>query len=582
MLELLIENGTVIDGTGDAGTKANVGIENGRIVYVGPDQPEAEKVIDAAGKYVTPGFVDVHTHYDAQVMWDPNLDPHPRHGFTSIVLGNCGFSLAPITPETAEYLVPMLSKVEAIPLETLRAGVDINWSTTAEMFDRVDGHVTPNIAFGTGHSALRTLVMGERAHTEKATPEDIEKMQALLRESLEAGSVSFSSSHADTHRDHKGDPVPSLIADREELLALASQVKDYEGTHLGFVSSVGIMTDETKALVADMSLAGQRTVNWPLFVPGQLPEELAENQLSTADFARERGAEVRVQCSSQPQDVRINFKTGLGYDTYPGVFKELYHLPLEARMERMKEPETRKQMQVALDEVAQSANPVGIFAKLELFTVDASSHPDNAAFVGRKVVDIAAEQGCSVLDVCLDIAIRDDLKTTFLVANFPEHTKEGWALIARSLADDRTLWAATDGGAHVDVLFGASHATSFLSNAVRDHQVMPIEQAIHLFTQVPAEYVGVRDRGVIREGACADLLVIDLDRLETCPLEVKSDLPGGGMRLYADARGYDYVLVNGVPVVDHDAYTGAQPGIVLRRGRDTYTATIPAARQNAA
>jgi len=304
--------------------------------------------------------------------------------------------------------------------------------------------------------------------------------------------------------------------------------------------------------------------------------------LSTADFARERGAEVRVQCSSQPQDVRINFKTGLGYDTYPGIFQELYHLPVEARVERMKEPQTREQMRAVLEEVAASANPVGIFAKIDLFTVDAASHPDNAAFVGRKVVDIARELGCSVLDVCLDIAIRDDLKTTFLIANFPEHTKEGWALIAKSLADDRTLWAATDGGAHVDVLFGASHATSFLSQAVREHQVMSIEQAIHLFTQVPAEYIGLRNRGVIQEGACADLLVIDLERMETCPLEVKSDLPGGGMRLFADARGYDYVLVNGVPVVEHDAYTGAQPGIVLRSGRDTYTARIPAVTQGTA
>lgn len=582
MLDLLIRNGTVIDGTGKAGTEANIGIENGRIAYLGPDQPEAEQVIDAAGRYVTPGFVDVHTHYDAQVMWDPNLDPHPRHGFTSIVLGNCGFGLAPINSETAAYLVPMLSKVEAIPLETLRAGVDIDWSSMAEMLDRVEGHVAPNIAFGTGHSALRTMVMGERALTDKASPEELAKMQALLRESLEAGSISFSSSHADTHRDHNGDPVPSLIADREELLALASQVRNYEGTHLGFVSSVGIMTEETKALVADFALAGQRTVNWPLFVPGQLPDELAEVQLSTADYARARGAEVRVQCSSQPQDVRINFKTGLGYDTYPGVFSELYKLPVPARIERMKEPETRQHMRVVLDEVAASANPVGIFAKLELFTVDVASHPDNAEFVGRKVVDIAEELGCSVLDACLDIAIRDELTTTFLVANFPEHTKEGWGLIARSLADDRTLWAATDGGAHCDVLFGASHATSFLSNAVRDHGVMPLEQAIHLFSQVPAEYIGVRDRGVIREGAHADVLVIDLDRLQTCPLEVRSDLPGNGMRLYADARGYDYVLVNGVPVVDHDEYTGAQPGTVLRRGRDTYTAAIPAARREVA
>ena len=576
MLDLLIENGTVVDGTGEAPTVANIGIEDGRITYVGSDRLEASKVLDAKGKYVTPGFIDVHTHYDAQVMWDPNLDPHPKHGFTTIVLGNCGFSLAPATPETAEYLIPMLSKVEAIPLDTLEEGVKIDWSSMAEMFEKVDGKVAPNIGFGTGHSALRTMVMGERAHTEKATPEDIREMQSLLRDSLEAGSISFSSSHADTHRDHRGDPVPSIIADREELLALASQVKDYEGTHLGFVSSVNIMTDETKALLADISLAGERTVNWPLFVPGQLPDELAEVQLSTADFARERGAEVRVQCSSQPQDVRINFKTGLGYDTYPGVFQELYHLPVPERSERMKEKETREQMQEVLDEVAQSTNPVGIFAKLELFTVDAVSHPDNERYLGRKVVDIAEEEDCTPLDVCLDIAIRDELKTTFLVAQFPQHTKEGWELIAKILDDDRTIWGATDGGAHVDVLFGGSHATKFLSEAVRDHEVMPLERAIHLFTQVPAEYVGIRDRGLIREGAHADLLVIDLDRLETGSLEVRADLPADGMRLYADATGYDYVIVNGLPIVDHDQYTGELPGTVLRRGRDTYTAKIPA------
>lgn len=575
MLDVLIANGVVVDGSGFAPRQANVGIQGDRIVYIGDEHPPAAETIDASGRYVTPGFVDVHTHYDAQVMWDPRLTPQTKHGFTTVLAGNCGFSLAPVSPQSVEYVLPMLSQVESMPLATLKEAAEPRWETTAQMYERLDRGLGCNIGFATGHSTIRSLVMGDRAVGEAASKEDIAAMKGLLKQALDEGSIGFTSSTSTAHRDHRGQRVPSGWASREELLELASVVEPYEGTFLNLVASVRNLTPEEKELLADFSVAGNRTVSWPLLLPGSLDAETLESQMNTADVARGKGGEVRSLCNSSPLESRVHFN-GFGYDDFPGLWGELYKLPTAERVERFKDRAAREELRRIAAEVAKSSEQVAGLARFENFRLEAATHPDNQPLIGRRVVDIAAERGTTAFDVCLDISILDQLTAIFRTRPPNNYGEAEWRALAKVLLDDRILWGGTDGGAHVDFLESYSHGTRFLAGAVRDHRVMPIERAINLFTKVPAEFVGLKDRGEIREGAYADILVIDLDRIAITPVEVRSDLPAQGKRIYTDAVGFDHILVNGKETVRNDAYTDSLPGVVLRAGEHTYTARVGA------
>ncbi|MEC3909502.1 amidohydrolase family protein [Sphingobium sp. CR2-8] len=570
MYDLVIRGARIIDGTNKPAFEANLAVKNGRIAYVGTDDVDGEQVIEARGRYLTPGFVDTHTHYDAQVTWDPWLRPHSMHGVTSYVCGNCGFGLSPVSKDSLKYLVPMLAKVEGIPYKSLVQGARINWESTAEMFEQLTGNVGVNVGFMVGHSTLRVNAMRERAQDSESTRADIDAMKAQLRQSLDEGALGFSSSHIETHVDHDGEEVPSLHSPHEELLELMSVVKDYEGTMTGYVLT-GMKPDaQQMRRMAEVSLASGRPYAWPLLIPGLHAPDMMDAKMACTDVAREMGAELRVQAPSCPVGVYINFKNGLGFDMFPGVWKDVYRKDHAGRVAAFADPVMRQQLEEDAKKLPEGAN--GQYrAKFDNYLVQGVKAAENEKYVGRMMGEIGKEEGRTAFQAIMDMIVKDDLQTVF-VPNDPDADELAiWKDIVRCMRDSRTIWGGDDGGAHLDVLEAYSHGTRFIQYAVKEHGLMPIEEAVHYFTQSPAQFMGLKDRGVIAVGKYADLNIIDFERVAVQPVEFRSDFPADGERLYTGAEGFDYVIVNGVPIIAEGNYTWAKPGKILKAREDTYT-----------
>jgi N-acyl-D-aspartate/D-glutamate deacylase len=565
MLDLAIRGATVIDGTGEPGRRADVGIRGGRVAAVGELTESARRTIDAAGRVVSPGFVDIHTHYDAQVFWDPALTPSPLHGVTSVVGGNCGFSIAPLRAEAADYLMRMLARVEGMPLESLAQGVPWDWTSFGDYLDRLEGRVAINAGFLVGHSPLRRVVMGERAVGEAARPDDLAAMTTLLRQSLAEGGLGFSSSWAATHNDGDGKPVPSRSATGEELVALAGVLRDAPGTSLEFIPGVGRFTDEQIQLMTDMCLAAERPLNWNMLVVISYAPKAHEALLAASDHAAARGARVVALTLPQVVTLRLNFVSAFLFDSLPG-WGEVVTLPLPERRKALADPAVRAR----LAEGARNAGVMGFVTRWEHYLVEETWSAENARWRGKTVGDVAKERGVDPLDALLDLALADDLRTTFKPA-LGGDDEASWKLRAEVWRDPRTMIGASDAGAHLDMIDTFTLSTSLLGPAVRDRGLLELETAIHQITDRPARLYGLRERGRIQQGWHADLVVFDPATVGPGAIHTRRDLPGGAARLFAEADGIDHVFVNGVEVVFGRTLTGAQPGTVLRSGRDTTT-----------
>lgn len=571
--DLLIRGGEIIDGTGAPRYVANLAVKDGRISYIGDEVVDAAESIDATGKQVTPGFIDTHTHYDAQIVWDPWIRPQSQHGFTTVICGNCGFTLAPVTDYSLKYLVPMLAKVEGIPLESLIEGAPINWRTTGEMLNQLEGKVGVNVGFMTGHSTLRANVMQDRSRTDEATRDDIEAMKALLRASLEQGSLGFSSSHIESHMDHEAIGVPSRHASRDELLELMSVVKDYEGTITGYVLTGRNPTDEDKQFMAEVSLASGRIYSWPLLTFGLVPHDVLVNKMSATDVARDMGAEFRVQAPSCPINNYTNLKSGLGFDQFPGRWNEVYRNDHAGRIAAFSDPDLRPVLEADALKIPRGDNSE-FMAKWATYEVQSVKAEENKQYIGKLIGDIAKEQGKTPFNALMDIVVADNLETIILPTDHTADERTLWQQIVDCMRDNRTIWGGDDGGAHLDQLEAYSHGTRFIEKAVREYGMMPLEEAIHHFTEVPARFVGLKDRGTLTEGNYADIVILDETRVAPDRVEMRADFPAGGERLYTGAQGYDYVIVNGVPIIADGAYTMKTPGTVMRAREHTYTVDI--------
>ncbi|MEX1217209.1 MAG: amidohydrolase family protein [Acidimicrobiales bacterium] len=572
MLDLLIRGGSVIDGTGRERYRADVGVRNGRIVAIGDITEQAAKTIDAEGRVVTPGFIDLHTHYDPQVMWDPAATPSSLHGVTSVFGGNCGFSIAPVTPEAAEYLIPMLARVEGMPVKSLEAGLDLMWDGFGSWLNRLDGNLAVNAGFMVGHSALRRVVMGEDAVGHEATPEQISAMVALLHRSIEEGGMGFSSTASNSHSDHQGNPVPSRWASRDEFLALSSATGQHAGTSLEFIASAsGFFTEDEMNLMADMSVAAQRTLNWNVMVVSSDPTAAAgrENKLSASDVAAAKGGRVVGLCLPEPMRMRLCFASGFVLDMLPGI-KEVIHFPLPDRKAALADPAIRANIAAGLAKLPPQ-NSLGAVADYRIIDV---SKNELEKYVGRLVSDIANEKGIAPLDAMLDIVVADDLHTG-LEPRFIGTDDASWAERVRLLeSDPRVIAGGSDAGAHLDMMKTFACHTGFFAEAVRNRQLMSLERAVQLFTDAPASFYGVRDRGRIAEGWFADLVILDPDTVGPGVVVPRQDLPADGWRLYSEATGIDATIVNGIEIVREGKVTGDTPGTTLRSGRDTKTVAI--------
>lgn len=566
MLDCIIRNGTVIDGTGGPARQADVAIKDGRIVKVGRvEESDAAQIIDATGKMVTPGFIDVHTHYDAQAFWDQTLSPSPLHGITTVIAGNCGFTIAPLAPEHGDYMMRLLARVEGMPLESLQQGVPWNWSSYGEWLDQLDGTLAVNAGFMVGHSAIRRHVMGLRSVGNEATPEELAAMQALLADGIEAGGLGFSSSWATTHNDPNGQPVPSRHASEEEMVALASVCGRYDGTSLEFIPAVGRFKPEAIDLITRMSAAAQRTLNWNLIAPSTSPQQLAimDNNLGAYEYAQARGGRIIALTVPCAIESRLNFETGFVLDALNG-WREPMSLSVAEKIKLLSDPAARAE----LNELAQGPSPMRGVAKWHNLTVGDVVSEENQQYVGRTIGEIAEAQGRATFDTLCDIVVADELRTGLLQPT-RGNDDETWELRVKVWRDERTLLGGTDAGAHLDLLATFNATSAMLGNAVRERNLLSWEEAVQYITDAPAQMYGIKDRGRLAEGYYADVNVIDPKTVGARPTYPRYDLPGGAWRLYGEADGFEHVLVNGAEIVRHGEFTDARPGTLLRSGRDT-------------
>lgn len=570
MLDVKIENATIIDGSGAPAYPGAIGIRGGRIVELGAVTERAHRTLDAGGQVASPGIIDIHTHYDAQVFWDPTLSPSCFHGVTTVFAGMCGFSIAPLDPAAADYLLPMLARVEGMPRQSLEQGVPWDWRSFGDYLGRVSGRVGLNIGFMAGHSAIRRVVMGERAVGDKASADEIGRMKDLLDTCLREGAMGFSSTVSPTHNDADGNPVPSRHASREELLELAAVCSGHPGTALELLPGLDFDA-ATLELLTDFSLAGERPVNWNLLtVTGTAPEDLAriDRQLSASDHARTRGAEVIALALPHVITIRINFESGFVLDSIPG-WAELFRMPPDERVRKLQDTSYRRRLEQQAAGYRSSVSPSRAATMRIVETFSEANRP----FQGRTVGEVAAQLGKASFDTMLDLAIADDLRTSFMPAPMGAD-RAAYELRARLWRDERTLVGGSDAGAHLDMIDSFAYSTQLLQIGVREHQLISLEEAIRQLTSRPGALMGLRDRGLLRPGYHGDIMVFDPDSVACGEVYTRRDLPAEGGRLYMDAIGISHVMVNGEFIVEEGRHTGQLPGRVLRSGRDTETVPI--------
>ena len=571
MLDTVIRGGTVVDGTGTAPVVADVGIRDGRIVAIGAVDEDAAREIDATGCVVAPGFVDPHTHYDAQLMWDPAASPSSVHGVTTVIGGNCGFTLAPLRNGDADYLRRMMARVEGMSLAALEQGVNWTWESFGEFLDRFEGAIAVNAGFLVGHCAIRRYVMGSDAIGSDATEVQIETMRAELGRALDSGALGFSFTQSTSHSDGDGQPVASRWSSPAELLAMCAETGAHDGTTLeGIVEGcLDQFSDEEIELLSRLSAAANRPLNWNVLTIDSREPDRVPRQLGAGDRAREVGG--RLVALTMPVGVPMNmsFLTFCALWLMPG-WQDVMSKPVPERMRALSDPETRAWM------LERSLSPeAGVFRRLadwgdyRLGDVYAA---ENEPLRGRVVGDIAAERGKPNFDTLLDIVLADDLRTVLWPVP-KDDDPASWELRRAVWNDERAMLGGSDAGAHLDRMCGAPYTTRFLADCLRGRRLVPLERAVHLITGAPAALFGLRDRGVLREGVYADVVMFDPETIDAEDATLVRDLPGDAARLTAGSRGITRVLVNGVPIVENGGVTGATPGTVLRSGRDTQNVT---------
>ena len=569
MLDKVIRGGTVVDGTGSPSRVADIGIKDGRIVAIGVVEQDAAEVIDATGCIVTPGFVDPHTHYDAQLLWDPTASPSSVHGVTTIIGGNCGFTLAPLIPGDADYLRKMMSKVEGMPLAALENGTDWSWETFAEYLGRLEGNISVNAGFLVGHCAIRRYVMGPAAVGAEASIEHIAGMRAELAKSIQSGALGFSFTNSTSHSDGDGEPVASRWATHDELIALCEEVGLHEGTTLeGIVPGcLDRFADDEIELLGLMSAAANRPMNWNVLTVDSREADRVPRQISAYDRSIELGGKVVALTMPVQVPMNMSFSSFCGLWLLPG-WQQILGVPVAERIQRLQDPDTRVRM--LENSLSQAA---GVFRRLADwgdYIIGDTYSAANEGLKGRIVRDVANERGMSSFGTLLDIVIADELKT-ILWPTPQDDDAESWKMRAELWQDGRAMIGGSDAGAHLDRMCGAPYPTRWLADCIRGRKLVPVEFAVKMMTSQPAKLFGLVDRGELREGACADVVVFNPDEIGSEEAMLVTDLPGNSSRLTAGSFGVKRVLVNGVTIVENGVANGAVPGTVLKSGKDTYT-----------
>jgi N-acyl-D-aspartate/D-glutamate deacylase len=557
--DIVIRGGRVVDGSGLPGFLADVAIKDGRIARIGRVREDARRVIDADGAIVTPGFIDVHTHYDVQLDWDPIASPSCYHGVTTVLTGNCGFTLAPAKREDVPWLAAMLSRVEGMSKEAMAAGFRFDGGSFGDFWGRLKGRLGVNAGGYVGHCAVRRYVMGDAASERQATPHEIAAMQDLVRQAMIEGALGFSTSQLDIHVGDDGREVPSNHASPEELVALCAVLAEFDHGAIEVIArsfAEGYGPRDRELIHALYHASGKPIEISPLAPTPQHPMGW-QNAL---EFCREsfaQGVRIHPQFTTNRLELHLKLADTFVFDEMP-VWREILTSPEPERSRRLADPESRTRMQAEWDQETGRA----VAFDLGDLEVEAVRDATNARLVGRSVGEIAVERGTSKLDAFLDVALAEDLQTSFRTRTSDLAREFIQFVVQAGVTDPIVMAGSSDGGAHLASFTGADYSTRLLAEWV-PAGALSLEQAVWRLAGMPATVHGLRDRGFLRVGAHADVVVHDPARLSAGEAHLVRDFPAGTERYVVDATGYRQVLVNGEVLLEDGVHTGALPGHVL-------------------
>jgi N-acyl-D-aspartate/D-glutamate deacylase len=549
--DVIVKGGRIVDGSGSPAFDGDVAIEAGRVVAVGEVSGDAKRTIDADGQVVAPGFIDAHTHYDAQLLWDATANPSTAHGITTILMGNCGYTLAPVRSEDQDYLIGLFAAAEEVPKLALETYAPFGWESFADYLTWLEGRVAVNVVAQIGHSAVRRFVMGEAALERAATEDEIAEMVSVVEAAMDAGAAGISSSQAPHQLGEHGEHIPSYFADRAETRALAEAVcrKGARLLSINPATKRDGLTDEDRALLVELAEISKAIVSWNDFGMGT-PN--GESVLEFMEAQLELGHQIYAVARCQRPETRFTLKKlsalFAAYEPWPAYSK----LDQAGKIAALGDPEWRGRLGEFWDKARFMVNA----------SVEKATSPDTKDLEGRLLVDIARDRGTSPADVMFDVARQDQLETFFRISG-PVDVDEG--PLERILKSPATLVGISDGGAHLQTFAGGDYTSYFLEHWVREKGSFTLEEGVAALTSRVADFLGLDDRGTLEVGKAADVVIFDPETVGPLALQTLDDIPGGGTRMTKNARGISWVLVNGVPVIEDGQASGAVPGEVLRR-----------------
>jgi len=564
MYDLIIRNGTVIDGSGEKRRVADIAVKDGRIARVGTISETATREIDASGRLVTPGWVDIHTHYDGQATWDPLLAPSSWHGVTTVVMGNCGVGFAPVKPADREFLIELMEGVEDIPGAALAEGINWQWESFPEYLDALEAFPRAiDVATQVPHGAVRAYVMGERCNKDYApTQSEVEQMAALVREGVEAGALGFSSSKTLLHKDIKGEYMPGTFSGNDEMLALGLGMKGLNNSVFELVSD-HLGEDEEWAWVTEFQKQTGLTVT---LIATTAPAYENGKMYRLAEQAREEGREIRPQAAGRPTGVlhglQSSFHAFVGHPTWRNELAQLDH---EALLERLRDPIVKAQL--LSEESVIKSGPMQDLAGLMSKVFPLGENPNYEPGPEDSIAGIAQARGMDAMEVMYDLLVANDGKELFYqpLGGYQGYTLDWQKML---LEHPNVLFGLSDGGAHCGVIADAGMPTFIMTHWGRDRtrgEKMELEFIVKSLTSETAKAFGMYDRGLIAEGMIADINVIDFDALRLYRPEAIFDLPTGGRRLVQRADGYELTIKAGEVIFHNGEHTGALPGKLVRR-----------------
>ncbi len=558
MHDLLIKNGRIVDGSGLPSFRGDVAVNDGVITEVGKVRDGALRTIDADGLVVAPGFVDMHTHYDAQVFWDPVIESSGGNGVTTVVMGNCGFTLAPCRPRDHEYMGRTLARVEDISATAILKGVTFRWDSFGEYLAAIDRPMGINVAANVGHTAVRRYVMGDDASARAATPQEIDAMKAHIREAMAAGACGLTTSRGASHWGPFGEPVPSRLAALQEVYELAMAMAPFGN---GNFECVG-MSDapEDRELLIRISLELGRQVNWNELNQMSRRPDAWKEALRFMEEANRRGAQIYGIARCQTGDLEFDLMdNSRRIFMYPG-WREVLTKPVPERLALLRDSAARQRLKESLEGDVKT----GPSMQWKTTAILGVAKEANRPFVGRTLEQIGREQGKHPLDALLDLAVGEELLTEFAFLGFMNDDQEA---VGKIIQSPYAVIGISDAGAHLVSRSKADYGLYCLATWVRERRIFSLEHAVMKLTFMPASLMGFHDRGLVRQGMAADISIFDAETVAPGPQKRVKDLPGEGPRVIARGEGIPYVIVNGQVAFENGRATGTLGGGLLRSNR---------------